>query len=131
MAVIAETGIKTTQNLEDGLHVEHVAIQNSSSTGTIISNDNWNSITFHAVQVVNAGSTSTQGPNVITGLPSHHWFDDLATDGTNNSLGFVTNSGTGSTKTVHLHKSGSDWRLRHTSHGHNYTYLVIFSLAST
>lgn len=130
MAQLTHNGLSNnfSSGAIDGLYMMSVTIQNASTTGLIIDHDSWNSITFHSIQSVTSGSS--KGPNVITGLPSHHWYSDLASDGSNNSLGFSSDNGNGSTKLVYLHKTGGEWRLRHASHGHNYNYIVQFSLAS-
>ena len=131
MAILYHTGIANnfSSNVVDGLYSIVATIQNASTTGAIMDHDNWNSIVFHSVQSVTSTS-SNKGPNVLTGLPSHHWFNDLSSDGSDNDLGFDTDNGAGSTKNVILHKTGGEWRLRHNSHGHNYNYLITFTLAS-
>ena len=129
MAFLYSQGVQPTFNGNDGFHVENIAIQNASSTGKIVDNDNWDSMVIYGIQCINAGSSPS--PDVVTGTPSYLRFSDLASDGSNNSTGLITNNGNGSTKAVHIHKTGGEWRLRHLSHGHNHQYLVIFSLGST
>lgn len=129
MANLNSNGVHYDFNVVDGIHVQNIVIQNSSSTGKIVDNDNWKSIVFYGIQCIDAGSSPS--PDVVTGTPSYIRFSDLASDGTNNSINLITNNGDGSTKVVYIHKTGGEWRLRHASHGHNHTYLVIFSLAST
>ena len=130
MAVLANNGLHRIRGITDGLHCTVTAIQHSDATGMIIDHDNWNAIFFHSCLVTTRGSTDL-APHVITGLPIILNYNGLATDGSNNDTGMVSNNQSGSTKSIFLHKSGSEWRLRHNSHGHNYNYQVIFSLAST
>lgn len=130
MSAITHGGMYRNNGITDGLHVMTVAIQNSTATGAIILHDSWNAIQFHAAMVTTRASTDL-APHVITGLPVLLNFDGLATDGSNNDTGMVSDSQTGSTKSIKLHKTGGEWRLRHTSHGHNYNYIVVFTLVST
>jgi len=129
MAFLYSQGVQNSFNSNDGLHVETIVIQNANTTGKIVDNDNWKSMVIYGIQCIDAGSSAS--PDAITGTPSYLRFSDLASDGSNNSTGLITNNGNGSTKIVYIHKTGGEWRLRHLSHGHNHTYLVIFSLGST
>ena len=108
MAQLTHNGLSNnfSSGTTDGLYMMSVTIQNASTTGAIIDHDSWNSITFHSIQAVTSGSN--KGPNVITGLPSHHWRADLYSNGTTNSLGFSSNNGSGSTKLVYMHYTGGE-----------------------
>lgn len=133
MSILAPSGVYGNQIVTDGFHSVIVTIMYSTAYGTIINHDNWTAITFHSCLCVSYGNNSNSAiPHVQPGdLPCQVKYTDLQTDGTQNNTGMATSTLGGSVKNVLLHKTNGDWRLMHGSHGHNYQYLVTFSLSST
>ena len=44
MAILNSNGVHYDFNVTDGIHVQNIVIQNSTSTGKIVDNDNWNGV---------------------------------------------------------------------------------------
>jgi hypothetical protein len=129
MAILTNTVVAPNLSTTDGLHIVHAGIGNYDSQGTIINHDNWNKITFLGLSAINA---NTSAPPSISasdiGVTLKR--SDLASDGSQTDTGMDNGHGSDS-KSIFIHKTSGEWRLRHQSHGMNYDYVVVFVLAST
>lgn len=129
MAILTSTLVGPNLSTTDGLHVVHAGIGNYDSQGTIIDHDNWNKITFLGCSAINAGTSnppSISASAVGTTLTR----TDLASDGSQTDTG-MDNAHSSDSKSIFIHKTSGEWRLRHQSHGMNYDYVVVFVLSST
>ena len=115
---------------DDGLIVANVTIQNSSTSGDLIVGDGWKSITIYSIMANNAGSGG--GVGVFDSIPKILFRGDLNSDGSLSDTGLNnTREGNTDAKNIYIHKTSGTWRLRHTSHGMNYNYIVVFSIVTT